>query len=175
MSQGGDGWRAANTPARLTRRLQQHLMQDRTDVQNIDVMILAGFCRNCLSKWHHAAARVLIEHGASVHAMLMITVHAPGGDHRLHVSERDCHLSIVSPLFFACRAAANRSLRFFLVPVAAARRLSEDSPNASGSPATPIRTATGAWAPASACSSPCRGWSPSARPPRRTRRARWRG
>ena len=59
---------------------------------------------------YHAAARVLIEHGASVHAMLMITVHAPGGDHRLHVSERDCHLPIVSPLFFACRAAADEDI-----------------------------------------------------------------
>ena len=38
------------------RRLQQHLMQDRTDVQNIDMMNLAGFCRNCLSKWYKAAA-----------------------------------------------------------------------------------------------------------------------
>ena len=34
------------------RRLQQHLMQDRTDVQNIDMMNLAGFCRNCLSRWY---------------------------------------------------------------------------------------------------------------------------
>lgn len=59
---------------------------------------------------YHAAARVLIEHGARVDAMLMITVHAPGGDHRLHVSERDCHLSIVSPLFFACRAAADEDI-----------------------------------------------------------------
>ena len=59
---------------------------------------------------YHAAARVLIEHGARVDAMLMITVHAPGGDHRLHVSERDCHLPIVSPLFFACRAAADEDI-----------------------------------------------------------------
>ena len=59
---------------------------------------------------YHAAARVLIEHGAKVDTMLMITVHAPGGDHRLHVSERDCHLPIVSPLFFACRAAADEDI-----------------------------------------------------------------
>ena len=32
------------------RRLTEHL-RDRTDVQNIDLMNLAGFCRNCLSKW----------------------------------------------------------------------------------------------------------------------------
>lgn len=37
------------------RRLLQHL-GERTDVQNIDLMNLAGFCRNCLSKWYKAAA-----------------------------------------------------------------------------------------------------------------------
>lgn len=37
------------------RRLVQHF-RDRTDVQNVDVMNLAGFCRNCLSKWYRAAA-----------------------------------------------------------------------------------------------------------------------
>ena len=37
------------------RRLVKHL-QDNTDVQNIDLMELAGFCRNCLSKWYVAAA-----------------------------------------------------------------------------------------------------------------------
>ena len=37
------------------RRLVQHL-RERTDVQNLDVMNLAGFCRNCLSKWLRAAA-----------------------------------------------------------------------------------------------------------------------
>jgi hypothetical protein len=38
------------------RGLVAHL-QRRTDVQNIDLMVLAGFCRNCLSKWYLAAAR----------------------------------------------------------------------------------------------------------------------
>ena len=38
------------------RRLQKHLMEDRTDVQNIDMMNLAGFCRNCLSRWYKDAA-----------------------------------------------------------------------------------------------------------------------
>lgn len=33
------------------RRLVAHL-QDRTDVQNIDLMNLAGFCRNCLARWY---------------------------------------------------------------------------------------------------------------------------
>lgn len=37
------------------RSLLAHL-QKRTDVQNIDLMILAGFCRNCLAKWYTAAA-----------------------------------------------------------------------------------------------------------------------
>ncbi|WP_353473295.1 DUF1244 domain-containing protein [Salipiger sp. H15] len=38
------------------RRLRQHLMEDRPDVQNIDLMNLAGFCRNCLSRWYEEAA-----------------------------------------------------------------------------------------------------------------------
>lgn len=37
------------------RRLIHHL-QTHTDVQNIDLMILADFCRNCLAKWYVAAA-----------------------------------------------------------------------------------------------------------------------
>ncbi len=37
------------------RTLVAHL-RERTDVQNIDLMNLAGFCRNCLSKWYRAAA-----------------------------------------------------------------------------------------------------------------------
>ena len=37
------------------RGLVEHLRK-RTDVQNIDIMSLAGFCRNCLSKWYQAAA-----------------------------------------------------------------------------------------------------------------------
>jgi len=37
------------------RKLIAHL-DERRDVQNIDLMILAGFCRNCLSKWYKAAA-----------------------------------------------------------------------------------------------------------------------
>ena len=37
------------------RRLVDHL-RERTDVQNIDLMNLSGFCRNCLSKWYVAAA-----------------------------------------------------------------------------------------------------------------------
>ena len=37
------------------RRLRDHLAE-RTDVQNIDMMNLAGFCRNCLSRWYQEAA-----------------------------------------------------------------------------------------------------------------------
>lgn len=37
------------------RRLVEHF-RSRTDVQNVDVMNLAGFCRNCLAKWYRAAA-----------------------------------------------------------------------------------------------------------------------
>ncbi len=44
------------------RRLVEHL-RERTDVQNIDLMNLAGFCRNCLSKWYRAAA---IERGEEI-------------------------------------------------------------------------------------------------------------
>ena len=37
------------------RRLVSHL-REHTEVQNIDLMTLAGFCRNCLAKWYRAAA-----------------------------------------------------------------------------------------------------------------------
>jgi len=37
------------------RRLVEHL-RERTDVQNIELMNLAGFCRNCLSRWYREAA-----------------------------------------------------------------------------------------------------------------------
>jgi len=37
-------------------RLVQHL-RERTDVQNIDLMNLAGFCRNCLSRWYREEAK----------------------------------------------------------------------------------------------------------------------
>lgn len=51
------------TPAQQTeieaaafRRLRQHLIEERPDVQNIDLMNLGGFCRNCLSRWMQEAA-----------------------------------------------------------------------------------------------------------------------
>ena len=48
--------------AAVFRRLLAHL-EARTDVQNIDLMNLAGFCRNCLAKWYAAAAQ---EQGVAV-------------------------------------------------------------------------------------------------------------
>ncbi|RFA31260.1 deoxycytidine triphosphate deaminase [Alkalilimnicola ehrlichii] len=47
--------RQTEIEAAVFRRLLQHL-DERKDVQNIDLMNLAGFCRNCLSKWYVAAA-----------------------------------------------------------------------------------------------------------------------
>src|SRR4051812_15504480 len=49
------------------RRLVEHL-RSRTDVQNLDLMNLAGFCRNCLSNWYQEAATakgVQMEKGAA--------------------------------------------------------------------------------------------------------------
>lgn len=43
--------------AAVFRRLREHLLQQRPDVQNIDLMILAGFCRNCLADWYRDAAQ----------------------------------------------------------------------------------------------------------------------
>ncbi|MCH8845657.1 MAG: DUF1244 domain-containing protein [Proteobacteria bacterium] len=48
-----------NTQIELEAAAFRHLigfLQEKTDVQNIDLMNLAGFCRNCLSKWYMAAA-----------------------------------------------------------------------------------------------------------------------
>ena len=41
--------------AKVFRKMIEHL-QNRTDVQNIDLMNLSGFCRNCLSRWYSEAA-----------------------------------------------------------------------------------------------------------------------
>ena len=53
---------ARDIEAAVFRRLLEHL-DSRKDVQNIELMSLAGFCRNCLSKWYVAAAE---ERGMSV-------------------------------------------------------------------------------------------------------------
>ena len=49
--------------AAVFRRLLRHLNEERGDVQNIDLMILAGFCRNCLADWYREAAA---EHGVTL-------------------------------------------------------------------------------------------------------------
>ena len=53
--------------AAVFRRLVEHLREN-PDVQNIDLMELAGFCRNCLSKWYSAAAEERGEDVAYEHA-----------------------------------------------------------------------------------------------------------
>jgi hypothetical protein len=45
--------------AAVFRRLRRHLLEQRPDVQNIDLMIQAGFCRNCLADWYREAAAEL--------------------------------------------------------------------------------------------------------------------
>ena len=50
-----DGATKTELEAAAFRRLVEHL-RERTDVQNIDLMNLAGFCRNCLSRWYREAA-----------------------------------------------------------------------------------------------------------------------
>jgi hypothetical protein len=52
----------AEIEAAVFRRLLKHL-DERKDAQNIDLMNLAGFCRNCLSKWYVTAAE---EQGVNV-------------------------------------------------------------------------------------------------------------
>ena len=48
--------RRVEIEAAAFRRLVDHF-RERSDVQNLDVMNVAGFCRNCLSKWYRAAAQ----------------------------------------------------------------------------------------------------------------------
>lgn len=50
-----DDLKKTELEAAVFRRLVAHL-QERTDVQNIDMMNLSGFCRNCLSRWYSEAA-----------------------------------------------------------------------------------------------------------------------
>lgn len=47
---------ASEIQAAVFRRLVRHLVEDRTEVQNLDLMKLAGFCRNCLADWYREAA-----------------------------------------------------------------------------------------------------------------------
>ena len=50
-----DANRQTQIEAAAFRRLLEHL-QEHTELQNLDLMNLAGFCRNCLAKWYRAAA-----------------------------------------------------------------------------------------------------------------------
>ena len=47
---------ATRIEAAAFRRLLRHLVEARPDVQNIDLMVQAGFCRNCLADWYREAA-----------------------------------------------------------------------------------------------------------------------
>ena len=51
-----DDFETIHIEAAVFRRLREHLLQKRPDVQNIDLMILAGFCRNCLADWYRDAS-----------------------------------------------------------------------------------------------------------------------
>ncbi|MFO1068357.1 MAG: DUF1244 domain-containing protein [Geminicoccaceae bacterium] len=62
MSDTADDRLRTEFEAAAFRTLVAHL-RERTDVQNIDLMNLAGFCRNCLAKWYRAAAE---EHGRTM-------------------------------------------------------------------------------------------------------------
>jgi hypothetical protein len=53
---GPDTERTTRIEAAAFRRLLRHLVEDRPEVQNIDLMILAGFCRNCLADWYREGA-----------------------------------------------------------------------------------------------------------------------
>ena len=55
MKNTSDSETTTRIEAAVFRRLLEHL-DGRKDVQNIELMNLAGFCRNCLSKWYMAAA-----------------------------------------------------------------------------------------------------------------------
>jgi hypothetical protein len=55
MTSGAEKAQATELEAAVFRRLVEHL-RTRSDVQNIDLMNLAGFCRNCLANWYREAA-----------------------------------------------------------------------------------------------------------------------
>ncbi|NAZ37990.1 DUF1244 domain-containing protein [Rubellimicrobium sp. CFH 75288] len=56
MTQKIDPATQTEIEAAAFRALRRHLLETRPDVQNIDLMNLAGFCRNCLSRWMGEAA-----------------------------------------------------------------------------------------------------------------------
>ena len=71
------------------RGLMKHL-QERTDVQNIDLMNLAGFCRNCLSKWYAAEAQnqgLDIDYNAAQEAVYGMAIGEWKANHQTKVSD----------------------------------------------------------------------------------------
>ncbi|MDH3219149.1 MAG: DUF1244 domain-containing protein [Gammaproteobacteria bacterium] len=71
------------------RALVAHLQQ-RTDVQNIDLMNLAGFCRNCLSKWYSAAAKIQdpdFDYAQAQHFVYGMSIDDWKRDHQTSASE----------------------------------------------------------------------------------------
>lgn len=56
MAQDIDAATRTELEAAAFRALREHLMVKRPEVQNIDLMNLAGFCRNCLARWYQEAA-----------------------------------------------------------------------------------------------------------------------
>ena len=71
------------------RGLIAHL-QARTDVQNIDLMNLAGFCRNCLAKWYSAEAKKLgldFDYADAQQAIYGMTIEAWKRDYQTPASE----------------------------------------------------------------------------------------
>jgi hypothetical protein len=70
-------------------RLLSHL-RERKDVQNIDLMNLAGFCRNCLSKWYMAAAKdkgVDVDYDAAREVVYGMTYDEWKSNHQLPASD----------------------------------------------------------------------------------------
>jgi hypothetical protein len=56
MTEPMDDQTRTDLEAAAFRALMHHLIVKRPDVQNIDLMTMAGFCRNCLSRWYQEAA-----------------------------------------------------------------------------------------------------------------------
>lgn len=83
------------------RRLLQHLTVERPDVQNIDLMVLAGFCRNCLSDWYREAAEA--------RGVTLIRDEARGAVYGMPVAQwKALHQTETTPQQVAAFAAASR-------------------------------------------------------------------
>lgn len=75
------------------RALVEHLRQ-RTDVQNIDLMNLSGFCRNCLCKWYSAAAKEIdpdFEFGLAQQRVYGMSIEEWKRDYQTEASEEQQH------------------------------------------------------------------------------------